>query len=190
MQDPAAPQPLPAVTPAETSKTRTWLLVLSIIVGVQVVLTLCMGAGMMMYMAGPFGLGGWMPDDQAFMAGDAAASEVGYLIQTGDVDGYLDLFRPDDPSVDRDAVRAEFEAVLASAEATRTGFEYMPDQVVLYKDQDSGEKIARVTISGTDWNTGMPRGKRLAVWVLVDELPEVVLTGREGRTLDQGSLAW
>lgn len=194
MHDPVVPQPQPQPLqvgpPAESSKTRTWLLVLSIVVGVQLILTACMGVGMMMYVAGPFGLGGVFPDDQAFMVGDVVASEVGYLIQTGDMDGYLGLFETNDRSVDRDAVRAEFEAVLASAETTPTSFEYTYDQVFLYEDQDSGEQLARVTISGMDWNTGTVRGKRLVVWVVVDELPDVVLTGREGRTLDQGRLAW
>ena len=181
------PEPLPV--PAGRG-TRTWLITLSVIVGVQMVLIGCLGVAVAGSWFSPFGMMEMFPDDGAYLAGEAVASEVGYLIQTGDADGYMALFPDEDESVDREAARVEFEAVVDSLGDADATVEYTADQVVLYEDVATGDRIARVALSGYDFETGRVRGKRLTVWVLYDEVPDIVLTSREGRELGEGELLW
>ena len=181
--------PEPLATPAGRG-TRTWLITLSVIMGVQMVLIGCLGVAALGSWLSPFSMVDVFPDDNAYMAGETVASEVGYLIQTADADGYMALYAEDDDTVDRDAVRAEFEAVIESLGETGATVEYTADQIVLYEDTATGDRIARIACSGYDYETGRVRGKRLTVWVLYDEIPDIVLTSRDGRELGRGELLW
>ena len=89
----------------------------------------------------------------------------------------------------RDRVRAEFETVLASVDASAS-IDYSADQVVRFTDKETDERILRMDLAAYNWNTGNQIGRGITVWVLEEELPEVVLTGRKGRELDGGEYVW
>lgn len=168
---------------------RTWLIVLSVVVGLQLLLTigglivasLSVTAPFLMYGPGGF--------DDTYMQADGVAQEITYLLQDDDVEGYMDLYPEDDPTVDREQVREDFERAVASLE-TSASIDYTADQVVRYEDGATGEEILRVDMSCYDWNTGEMIGRGLTVWVLADDLPETVLTGVDGRELGDAEYAW
>lgn len=163
---------------------RNWLIALSIVVGLQVLLT-CGTMAVAGLAAGslPFAV------DDSFMSSEDVAQQFTYLVQDGDVDGYLELYRDDDASVDRDRVRADFEKVLSSID-TSAGVDYSADQVVRFTDKETGEQILRIDLAAYNWNTGNPIGRGVTLWALEEELPDVVLTGRKSRELDGGEYVW
>lgn len=179
--DPADVQPVSSSIP---QWVRNWLIALTVIVALQVLLT----CGTMTF-AGlaasfvPFGM------DDAYMDTEDVSQQLTYLVQDRDIDGYLELYRDDDATVDRDRVRAEFEKVLASVDASAS-IDYSADQVVRFTDKETDERILRMDLAAYNWNTGNQLGRGITVWVLEEELPEVVLTGRKGRELDGGEYVW
>lgn len=190
-----APPPVtyPAVpgTPAPAAPSagipawvRTWLIILSVVVGLQVLFT----CGALVLVGAATGAAGVFMDD-SYIESEGVAQEISYLVEDGDLEGYLALYRDDDPTVDRDQVRAEFEKVAASVDASVSA-EYSADQVVRYEDKETGEELLRIDMSRYDWNTGNQLGRGLTVWVLAGDLPDVTLTGRKGRELSGGEYVW
>lgn len=171
------------VTPARVVDrgARIWLIILSVAVGMQALVLLAGGVYIVASISG-MGLFG-MPDDEAFLQTQRVGTEISTLAQDGDVDGYMALYRDDDASVDRDKMRSDFEAVLASLESTDSVPEYSVDTAVEYTDDATGEKVVSMSLSAFDYTTGEPRGRRMEVWVLYEELPDVVLTGDGDRDL-------
>jgi len=163
---------------------RNWLIALTVVVALQVLLT-CGSVTFASLAASfvPFGM------DDAYMDTEDVSQQLTYLVQDRDIDGYLELYRDDDATVDRDRVRAEFEKVLASVDASAS-IDYSADQVVRFTDKETDERILRMDLAAYNWNTGNQLGRGITVWVLEEELPEVVLTGRKGRELDGGEYVW
>lgn len=176
-------QPLPAREQVP-NWVRNWLIALSVVMGIQV-LAVCGSVAIAGLAASsmPFAF------DDSYMDSEDVATQLTYLVQDGDLEGYLELYRDDDASVDRDRVRAEFEKVLASVD-TSAGIDYSADQVVRFTDKETDERILRMDLAAYNWNTGNQLGRGITVWVLEEELPEVVLTGRKGRELDGGEYVW
>lgn len=197
MSTPAAPIPeavasqvfAPATAPQMPRTVRTWLIVLSVIVSVQLLLTVGSIVAAMCVGWGSYGLFGAGMDD-SYTSTEAVATQLELLLQDGDVDGYMDLYRADDASVELDEVRADFEKTVESLESTSTTLDYSIEQATLYEDEESGEQVAHMVFAGYDWETGGSVGRRMSIWVLYDELPDVVLTGKEGRELDSGEMLW
>ena len=182
---PVPPQPpVPAVT-AGRDPVKVWLTILSVVVGVQLLATI----GAVLAIAIPMGLFFGLEGDD-YLTGDTIAMDVAYYVQTGDVEGYMDLYPEGDSTVDRDAVRADFEAAAASIDTSANNVEYMTDSIVLYEDEETGEQIARIRISGMNFETGGPRGKRLTFWAVLGDEPDTVLTGQKGRDLGEGKSVW
>lgn len=164
---------------------RTWLIVLSVVVGLQV-LSSCGGLALM---GAAVGATSMFMGDGYYLESEAVTREISYLVEDGDLEGYLDLYGDDDPTVDRDQVQAEFKKVLASVDASAS-IEYSADQVMRYTDKKSGEDILRIDMSRYNFNTGSRLGRGMSVWVLAEDLPDVTLTGRKGRELSGGELVW
>lgn len=184
---PVAPQP--QAEPPMPRSVRTWLMTLSIIVGVQLLLVVAAAlAGMFVWWGSYGALGGY---DDSFNNMETVATEIEMLVQDGDVEGYMDLYGADDSSYDADEVRDDFEKTTASFDASATmPVDYSVDSAMLYEDEETGETIAEMMLTAYDWNTGNMIGRRMVVWVLYDELPEVVLTGKEGRELGNAETLW
>lgn len=163
---------------------RNWLIGLSVVLGLQT-LFMCSAATLMGVAAVPLIL---MADGSSVYSEDVAR-QFTYLVQDGDIDGYLELYKDNDASVERDHVRAEFERVLASID-TSASLTYSADQVVRFKDKKTGEKILRMDLAAYNWGTGNSIGRGITLWVLEDELPDIVLTGRNGRDLNSGDIVW
>lgn len=179
---PVAEQPMPR-------SVRTWLVTLSVIVGVQLVLVVAAAmAGMFLYWDSYGVLGGY---EDSFGNTEMVATEIEMLVEDGDVDGYMELYGTDDTSYDADEVRSDFEATVASFDASATApVDYSVDAAMLYEDEETGEKIAQMTLTAYDWNTGNMVGRRMVVFVLYDDMPEIVLTGKEGRELGNAETLW
>lgn len=189
---PPAP-PVAPETPPQASGPRlsTAVIVLSVIVAVEAVIIVLLGAataflwGQMQMWGGPDMMYG-MPspeEEQLWMAADEMAMEVGYLIAEDDLESYLDLYDADDPHVDFAAVEADFTEVAQKAAEAEGNVEYMSDMMpTVYEDDETGETIVKVTVSGMSFNTGATIGGRLTVYALAGD-GEMTLTGKEGRDL-------
>jgi hypothetical protein len=129
-------------------------------------------------------------EQEAWVLAEQMAMDVGYLIVDGDLDAYLDLYKVDDPHMDRASVEADFNAVAEKARALEGQVEYMSDSMpILYEDESTGETIVRVTVAGTDFESGRSSGGRLTVYVLLSD-DGTTLTGREGRELKTTGTIW
>jgi hypothetical protein len=184
--EPAPARAVPQAVPVVRDPLRTWLTVLTIVVVIHLLITIVLGVGAAIYSTTYFGMA---PGDD-YMQAEMIASDVGYYVSVGDVDGYMDLYARDDEHVDREAVRREFEQVAGSFDATQTSSEFTSDQVVVYEDEETGETIVRITLSAYDYETGRPIGRRLSVWALLEDEFETVLTGPDGRQLSDGESVW
>jgi len=124
------------------------------------------------------------PDEELFNLTDQVSSDVGYLLDKGDVEGYMDLYDPSDTHVDLAKAREDF--VRAAAETTGT-LDYMGGtEFSSYVDTKTDETVLEMTISGVESYSGMPRGPRLRVYVVQTE-DGWRLTGRTGRTMEMDS---
>lgn len=189
----------PAVIPATTPPSRhsVALTILSIVVAIDTVLILALGV-FVGYLWGQrnmypeemiFGMPS-QEDEEIWMLADQMAMEVGYLIVDGDIEAYLDLYEAGDSSVDLASVQADFEEVAEKATEAQGNIEYMSDMMpIVYEDEDTGETIVRITVSGMDYRTGTPSGGRLTIHILYDD-GDMTLTGREGRDLSTTSTMW
>lgn len=167
---------------------RTWLMTLSVTVGVLVLLVVgSVMVGLVTWWGSYSLIGGY---GDSFADTESVATEIELLLQDGDVDGYMDLYRAEDDSYDVDKVRADFVKTVESLDESATTIDYSVEQATLYEDETSGEKVARMTLSAYDWNTGNPVGRPMTVWAVYEELPNVVLTGKEGRELGNAEMLW
>ncbi len=180
-QAPPVLQPTPvAVSPVAKGDSNT-VTILSLVIAAQTLAILLLAGALVFSVSMGFGTDFGMPSaemDEAMMAADEMAYEVGEHLIDGDEQAYVDLYAPGDGHVDMTEVRDEFAEV--SAEATE-GLEYGCDMYTLYEDAETGEQIVKAEASGYDYDTGEPRGASLTIYVNIDEMK---LTGIEGRSLD------
>lgn len=181
-----APQAVQQVGPVVRNPVRAWLITLTVIVGIQLLLTIALIA---VSAVGYFGFIG-MPMDGDYMQAETVAMDVGYYVSSQDVDGYMKLYPEDDPHVDRAAVREDFERVAESFVATETSVDFTPDSIIVYEDEATDEKLAWITISAYDYDTGRPVGKRLKFWAVLGDDGVTVLTGNKDRALSDGESVW
>ncbi|MDZ4065149.1 MAG: hypothetical protein U1E22_10855 [Coriobacteriia bacterium] len=164
----------------------TAVIVLSVVVIVQTLLIIgLVGALVWMCTTGGGMFFGGMPsqDEQnAMMAVESMASDVGYYLGAKDSEGYLSLYEANDEHVDRERVESEF---LRASETATSSAEYMAETYEIFTDEDTGETIVATTISGMNFETGRPMGGRLKIVVNADTQK---LTGREGRKLKQEAM--
>ena len=182
----AEPASGPPPVQAQPRSNRA-IIVLSIIVGVETVLLLCVLAGGAVFL----GTGALLFEpffgDDAWIRADDIAMEVGYLIQDGDLESYLALYDRDDPHVDFEAIEVSFLNV--ADQPDEDVMEYMSQAMPAeYVDKETGETIFRVSVSGMTYE-GDLRGGRLTLWVL-DEDGAMRLTGRKDRDLEFVGSFW
>lgn len=192
-----SPPDSPTVAPVTQRPLRgnTVLMILSIVVAIDTLLILALGVavgflwGERSSNAGMYSAPS-AEEQEMLMFTDQMATEVGYLIVDNDLEGYLRLYDPNDPHVDRASVESEFTAVAQKAQEAEGGLEYYSDMMpTVYEDEATGETIIRASISGSSSNTGRPAGGRLTVYVLYDD-GDITLTGRVGRELKSTGTIW
>lgn len=194
-QDPATPAPMTPIQVTVPAKRSTAIIVLSVVVAIETTMLVLIGV-FGLFVAGPFFLGGVIPgasfmgDEEAWMLSDQMAMDVGYLILDGDLDSYLALYDANDPHVDLPSVERDFLEVAEKAQELDGSVDYMSDMApMMYEDDATGETIARLTISGIDFNSGRSVGGRLTFYVLYED-GQMTPTGREGRDLTATSTGW
>lgn len=183
--------PSPASAPLAPAPQRSIaLIVLGIIVGVQAVVIL----GLVVVVASfgffaPFGMT-MMDDEAVWIATEDVAFEVRALLEQGDVDRYVALYRADDPHVDLERVTRDFELAAERVEGRQDSFDVYPGMWEVFVDAESGERLMRVDLDVSDWASGRSI-TRLRVWVSLDanDAP-VVLTGNVGRDLEMDPSYW
>lgn len=174
-------QPTPVPVPPVAKGDRSTITILSLVIAGQTLAILLLAGALVFSVLMGFGADFGMPSaemEEAMMAADDMAYEVGECLVDGDEQAYTDLYVSGDETVDMAEVRDEFAEV--SAEATE-GLEYGCDMYTLYEDSETGDRIVKAEVSGYDYNTGEPEGASITIYVNVDEM---TLTGTEGRSLD------
>ena len=175
-----------AAIPSESRRVPRGLVV-ALVVQSVVILVLVLALVGFLVSWGPLSWGMGGPDDEMFMLSDQVSSDVGYLIERDDVDGYMELYSAEDKSVDREAVRADFERM--AAESTGT-IDYMSGmQMSVYTDSVSDERILEVALQTCEPYSGVPTGPRLRVYAMQTD-DGWRLTGRSGRSFQMDDTYW
>lgn len=185
---PAPPLPVGAAPVAQRS---TAVVVLGTIVAIQavVILGLLLALGSMAFF-GPFGMMDIGFDDENYLLADDVGYEVRALLERGDLEGYLEMYDEDDPKVDRAKVRKDFETAAEGAGRRDSSFEVYPGMWQEFRDTESDDRLMRLDLEMTDWNTGRSVS-RLRVWVRLDQPSgEIVLTGNLDRQLESVGMPW
>ena len=188
----APPPPNYAPAPVAVGQPRrsNTVVILGVVVAVQalVIIGLLVLLGFMLFV-GPFFMDPFF-DDSVFMLTDDVGYEVRALVESGDVDGYLALYDRSDPHVDLRKVREDFEAAHERVVAHEGSVDVYPGMWQEYRDVDTGERLVRMDLDLSDWNTGRTVA-RLRVWVEADApAGEVVLTGNVDRQLEPVGMSW
>ncbi|PKQ38336.1 MAG: hypothetical protein CVT59_03690 [Actinobacteria bacterium HGW-Actinobacteria-1] len=177
--------PQPVVAPPAQRKT---VIFLSIAVAIQslIILGMVIVLAVVLFNYGGLPWGGG-PDEEMMMLTEQVTSDVGYMLEERDVEGYMDLYDNGDTHVDLAKVRADFEKAASETSGTlgfMSSMEYMG-----YTDTKTDETILELTLGGQDPYSGMPQGGRLRVYVVQTD-DGWRLTGRTGRSLEPSDMYW